>query len=93
MVAVGLGRLRWDNVSDKDNIGRVKISVKLILDSLHFPEGTEVLACNGEGAAYHGEIELVVRHKDLPLVAKGGKLPLLVPSIGKREVLYTFNWF
>lgn len=93
MVAAGFGRLRQDNMSDTDNIGRVKISVKLILDSLHFPEGTEVLACNGEGAAYPGEIELVVRHKDLPLVKKDRQIPLLSVSVHKREPEYEFSWF
>lgn len=76
-------------------IGLVVVSTHLLLDALAFPEGTTIVACYGEGAAWPGEITLAVEHPDLPITPEGSS-PHLRPTLhvtGPRPASYiTFDW-
>lgn len=78
-------------------IARVRVSTHIILGTLAFPDGAEIVACIGERAPL-GEIELFVTHSDLPDVPEGHEIPIrqpvltLVDADKKRPEFISFDW-
>lgn len=78
------------------NLARVRLSTDLILQALAFPEGTTVIACDGERAGYPGDIDLIVHHPDLPVTPELAFAPLTTPIhklINKPpSAFFEFDW-
>ena len=60
---------------------RVCVPAEVLVEALHFPEGTEILGLAWD--AYKNEAQLIVSHPDLPLVKPGGVPLTVAPRIGR----------
>lgn len=72
----------------KDRIARVIVTKELLVQSLYLPSDTEIVEIrNSEDGR---DLELIVRHKDLPEVTEGNQPPLADPQFDND---YTSVWF
>lgn len=69
------------------------MSPELIINSLHMPEGTEIIYA--ETVNQFGDIEFIVSHDDLREVelAEGEKPPLLTPLVTRKPETITWHWY
>ena len=70
------------------HVGRVRITIGLFLDSLRLPPNTEVLNAKIDAG---GDLELIVRHPDIPEIVGEGVSPLVFPLLNP-QIGWSFAW-
>lgn len=74
----------------------IEVSTAFMLKAMAFPDGAEVVACNGENAPL-GTIKLVIASDDLPAVGEGQPIPVATPVFTELtdappRRFYDFEW-
>jgi hypothetical protein len=69
------------------HVAKVRVTDELIIEALHFPEGTKLLRIYESDpwipkAGYH---TLVIEHPDLPAVHEGAVIPDAMPLMQKDD--------
>ena len=84
-------------MSKQRHVAQAGVSLELIYKALHLPGDGELINIKYDG--YSGVVDLIIEHKDLPLLKKGEQLTRITPSVtqistGKDipEYIYECDW-
>ena len=84
-------------MSKPRHIAQAGVSLELIYKSLHLPDDGELINIKYDG--YSGCVDLIIEHKDLPLLKDGGQISRIVPAVNQvptgkdiPEYTYEVDW-
>ena len=84
-------------MSKPRHIAKIAVSLECIREALHLPDDSYILDIEYDG--YSGAVDMIIQHKDLPLLKEGDQVITTTPIVtqtptGKEipEYIYEFDW-